>query len=458
MKPTGSVDSPLASEQDRIGGTHVRWVLLGLMVGLSMVTYLDRVNISIAARYITSAYGLSDVELGRIFSAFILAYGLFQLPGGWLGDRFGPRVVLTGAIILWSLFTALTAVAADLLPRGVIPAVYSLIAVRFLMGAGEAAAWPNFNRTIANWMAIKDRGFASSLPLAGGGLGAAITPPFIAWVMLTYGWKESFYASAVIGIMAALVWFLVARDTPETHPWVNSAELRAIHGRESIQPTQTVPVHTSQGTHTRHVPWRAILTNPNVWLLFCSAATCGYLVYIYMTWFYVYLVEARGLSKMQGAYYASGPYIAIAIMTPLGGLLGDRVTRLFGKTVGRRLVSMLGMTMAGLAVFAGVLVTNIHIAIYGLSIGGGAIYFALSSHWATTIDISKEYAGTVSGIMNWGGNIGGIASPIVTPIIARKLGWTPALEIAGGIILAGGALWLFIQPERSLSIAKLSQR
>src|SRR2546427_5453634 len=205
MNPLPSRAGLEATTGATVTATNVRWVLLSLMFILSMVTYLDRVNISIAARYITAAYGLSDVEMGKIFSAFILAYGLFQLPGGWLGDRFGPRVVLTGSIILWSLFTALTAFVADFVPRSVIPAVHSLIAARFLVGAGEAPAWPNFNRTIANWMAVKDRGFASSLPLAGGGLGAAITPPFIAWVMLTYGWKESFYASAGIGIVAALV-------------------------------------------------------------------------------------------------------------------------------------------------------------------------------------------------------------------------------------------------------------
>src|SRR5207253_1992251 len=198
-------------------------------------------------------------------------------------------------------------------------------------------------------------------------------------------------------------------------------------------------------------PWRAIFTEPNVWLLFCCAATCGYLVYIYMTWFYVYLVEARGLSRMRGSFYTAGPFIAIALMTPIGGVLGDRVTRRFGKTVGRRLVSMAGMFTAGLAVLSGVLVTDIRIAIIGLSIGGGAIYFALSSHWATTIDISKEHAGTVSGVMNWGGNIGGMASPILTPILARMLGWTPALELAAAIIVAGAGLWMLIQPERSLS-------
>ncbi|HVB58213.1 MAG TPA: MFS transporter [Candidatus Acidoferrales bacterium] len=153
---------------------------------------------------------------------------------------------------------------------------------------------------------------------------------------------------------------------------------------------------------------------------------------------------------MEGAYYTVGPYIAIVILTPLGGLWGDRVARRFGKTTGRRLVSMTGMFVAGFAVFGGGLVSNIHIAIYGLSIGGGAIYFALSSHWATTIDISKEHTGTVSGVMNLSGNVGGVMSPILTPILAHKLGWTPAFEIAGVIILAGGPLWFFVQPERPL--------
>lgn len=432
--------------------TKVRWVILLLMFALSMVTYLDRVNISIAAKYIMSAYDLSQNEMGTIFSAFILAYGLFQVPGGWLGDRLGPRAVLAGAVIWWSAFTALTALVADILPSSLVPVVWSLIIVRFCLGVGEAAAWPNFNRTVANWMAPKDRAFASSVHLAGGGLGAAATPPLIAWIMLTFGWEESFYVSALIGFAMAAVWYWYARDRPEEHPRVNKEELEIIRGADQSPAGKPFPVGPSISRASR-TPWRAIWTEPNVWLLFCSAMTCGYMVYIYMTWFYIYLVEARGLSLMRGSIYTTGPFIAMAIMTPIGGVLCDRAAKRFGKTAGRRLISMGGMVGAAITSYIGATATNVNIAIVGLSLGGGAIYFALSSHWATTIDIAQEHAGTVSGIMNWGGNMGGVISPILTPLIARTWGWTPALVIAAVILFVGSLLWFLIKPEKRLRIS-----
>lgn len=415
-----------------------------------MVTYLDRVNISIAAGQMMSSYGLSPVAMGKVFSAFILSYGLFQVPGGWLGDRFGPRIVLLGAVVWWSVFTALTAGIAKLAPATILPAVWSLVAVRFCLGMGEAAAWPNFSRSISNWMAVKERAFASSVPLAGGGLGAALTPPFIAWLMLRYGWRESFYVSALLGVVVALAWFWLARDKPELHPRVNAAELRVIHGARAA-----ATVHVSTGPAEskrarRPTPWRAIATNANVWLLFCSAMSLGYMVYIYMTWFYTYLIQARHLSVMQGSLYTTAPFIAIAVMTPVGGVLCDKAASRFGLRIGRRLISMSGMFAAGIGLFFGARISNVHAAIWGLSIGAGAVYFALSSHWATYIDISEEHAGTVSGVGNWGGNMGGMVSPLLTPILAKKWGWTPALETAAVIILLGGFLWLFIRPDKKL--------
>jgi len=425
-------------QQPAIRPSRVRWLLLALMFLVSTVTYLDRVNVSIATRYIMSDYRLSDVEMGKVFSAFIFGYGIFQVPWGWLGDRLGPRAVLTWAIFVWSIFTGLTAVAGDLFSPAIAP-VWALILVRFGMGMGEAAAWPNFNRAIANWMAQGERAFASSIPLAGGGIGAAFTPPLIAWLMVSYGWKESFFTCAALGLAVAVVWYIFARDRPEQHPGVNESELRIIRGEPLSAPAARAAT-----------PWKIILTERNVYLLFCSAACQGYLVYIFMTWFYTYLIEARHLTPMTGSLYTTGPFIAIAVMTPLGGVLSDWAARRFGLTVGRRLIAMGGMILSASALLIGASASNINLAIVGLSLGGGAIYFALSASWATTIDIAKEHAGTVSGFMNWGGNMGGMISPILTPIVARRFGWTPALQLAAAIMFAGSMLWLFIQPQRRL--------
>ena len=424
--------------------TKVRWQILGLMLLLSMITYLDRVNISIAARHMTSNYGLSDVQMGKIFSAFIVAYGLFQVPSGWLADRFGPRKILTLAILWWSLFTALTAYAADLLAPIGLPAVVSLILVRFGLGMGEAAAWPCFNRAIANWMALKERAFATSIPLAGGGAGAALTPPFIAWLMLTYGWRESFIAAGALGVIASALWYWMATDKPEQHRQVNSAEIAIIRER-SVEPARGGTVAAS-----RQIPWRMLLTNKNVWLLFSSAMSCGYMVYIYMTWFFTYLVEQRHLSQMTSSYYTVGPFIAMAVLTPIGGRISDIAAKKASLAFGRRLIAMGGMTLAGLALLIGARTANINLAIVWLSIGAGAIYFALAAHWAATIDISLPYAATISGIMNCGGNVGGFLSPILTPIFARRFGWVPAFDIAAILIILGGGLWFVINPERKI--------
>lgn len=418
----------------------VRWQILGLMLLLSMITYLDRVNISIAARLITKEYTLDDVQMGKIFSAFIFSYGLFQVPGGWLADRFGPRRVLAFSALLWSLATAATAWVGD--PAGV-PVVLSLGFVRFCVGMGEAAAWPSFNRTIAAWMAIKERGFATSVPLAGGGVGAAITPPFIAWLMLTYGWRWAFLMSAILGVVGSAIWYLRSRDTPEQHPGVNQAELEIIHAG------WPAPLKTS----ARRIPWRSLVRERNMWLLFLSAMTCGYMVYIYMTWFFTYLVEQRHLTQMASSYYTVGPFIAMAVLTPIGGIASDVIARKINLRWARRLISMGGMTAAGVSLLIGARVESISIAILWLSFGAGAIYFALASHWATTIDISQKYAGTISGVMNCGGNVGGILSPILTPLLARRFGWVPALDVAAVTILAGATIWFVINPRRNEALS-----
>jgi len=421
----------------------IRWRILALIFLVSMVTYLDRVNISIVAKNVMDTYHVSNLTMGKIFSAFILAYALFQVPGGWLADRYGPRAVLAAAVTWWSVFTALTASAAHVFPFSLFPVAWSLVIVRFCLGLGEAAAWPNFNRTIANWIAPRDRAFASSLPLAGGGLGATLTAPCIAWLTVHYGWQRAFYVSGILGLFAAILWYCYVRDRPEEHKSVNAKELRLIHQVEPHGLTAAEPA-------ARRTPWRAILTEPNVWLLAAINATCGYVIYIYFTWFFTYLIDVRHMTLMRGSIYTTGPFLAITLVTPLGGILGDRSARRYGKRFGRKLIGMGGMLIAGLALFLGSRISNSNVAIIGLSLGAGAIFLSLTSQWVVTIDISLKHAGTVSGIMNFVGNMGGMVSPIVMPLLARSLGWVPALEIASGVLIAGSMLWLPLRPDRQL--------
>ena len=424
--------------------TRIRWRIVALIVLISTVTYLDRVNVSIAAAQIMHEHGLSPAAMGRVFSAFILAYALFQLPGGWLGDRFGPRLTLGVAILWWSLFTALTAFATRIAPLAWLPPVAALCIVRFSMGMGEAAAFPNFNRTIANWVAPQERGFASSLALAGGGLGACATPPLIAWMIGAYGWREAFCVCAGLGGVASVIWISYVRDSAEQHPGVNALELRTIRGSNT---------GVALGERTRQrTPWRALLSTRSVWLLTLLNFACGYVTYIYLTWFYTYLVQVRWLSVIRGSIYAIGPFLAITLMTPLGGAICDYAARRLGTRLGRMLPGMGGMLIAGMALIAGARTANINYAIVWLSIGAGAIFVSFAAQCVVTIDICKAHAGVISGIMNFGGNAGGFISPMLMPFLAQRWGWTPALVSAAALLLVVSSLWLILQPERAIEI------
>ncbi|MEE8350273.1 MAG: MFS transporter, partial [Acidobacteriota bacterium] len=361
-----------ASVQTR---THHRWVTLSLLLVISMVTYIDRVNVSIAGRYIRDVYGLSSVEMGQIFSAFVFGYALFQIPSGWLADRVGPRRLLTFAILWWSLFTAVTALAGTLFTVSLLGVLGSFILIRFLIGAGEAAAYPSFNRIIAFWMAPGERAFANSLVLGASGLGAALTPPLIVWVMETYGWKESFYVSGLIGVGVAVVWYRYSADRPEDHSRVNALELAVIQGQER-------PRNSSQPDAGRR-SLGFLIRNRNVYLLVVSNFLFGYVAYIYLTWFYIYLVDVRGFSVLEGSFFGTLPFLAITVMTPMGGFLSDWLCRHHGKRWGRRLVVIVGMSLTAILIVIGGALEDPHLAIFSLSLGAGFLYFSLSPYWAT---------------------------------------------------------------------------
>src|SRR5574341_715034 len=204
--------------------TKIRWIILALLFLVSMVTYIDRVNISVTARQMMPAYGLTDQEMGVIFSSFVIGYALFQIPGGWLADRWGARMVLALALVWWSLCTALTAIVATTSLVDVVGLVGALALVRGSLGVGEAVALPTFNRAVANWLPANSRGLGIGISIGGIGLGSAITPPLAAWIMVNWGWQPVFYLASLLGLSMALLWWLVARNHPHQHPWTNEAE------------------------------------------------------------------------------------------------------------------------------------------------------------------------------------------------------------------------------------------
>lgn len=427
--------------------TRIRWIILALLFLISVITYIDRVNISVTARQMMPALGLTEVQMGEVFSAFIFGYALCQIPGGWLGDRWGPRRILTVAVVWWSAFTALTAVAAVLPLANMVGILGSLLCVRFLVGVGEAAALPNFNRAVANWLGPHERGLGIGIAIGGIGVGSALAPPVTAWLMVNFGWQSAFYAAAILGLFIAGAWYAYAADRPEQHPHVNEAEISLIQTATQNRADESAPV-----------PWSRLVRTSTLWWLVGSYSCLGYVAYIYMSWFYLYLVNVRGYGVLRGALFASAPFVAITLLCPLGGWATDRLARAAGVNVGRSVVGGAGMGLAALLILLGTLNHHPLLAIGLLSLGAGFLYFSVGAYWNSTVDLSKRHAGTLSGLMNTGANVGGTLSPTLTPWLADQFGWTVALGTGAAVACMGGLMWLKIRPGDGLALAGGSGR
>jgi MFS transporter, ACS family, glucarate transporter len=419
-----------------VSRTHfsVRWFLILWVFVVGAIAYLDRVNISIAGGDIAREFHLGNVQLGWVFSAFIAGYALFQAPAGWLADRYGPRLVLTLGIVWWSVFTSAITVIS---PHLAVPVV-ALIAVRFVLGMGEAVVYPASNCIVAAWIPSAERGFANGLIFSGVGFGAGVAPPLVTYFLLHYGWRASFWASAALGLAAGLVWYVSARDVPSAHPWVSDEERALI--------TAGTPRPDSASQKIPKLGWGEILSNGNLFAVTFSYFCYGYAAYIFFSWFFIYLHTVRGLDLKQSGYYSMLPFLAMAVCSPAGGWVSDRITRARGKRAGRCYLSAIAIAIsAGFLVF-GTQVGTAKLASVVLAGGAGALYFSQSCYWSMSADIGKRSAGSVSGVMNMGGQIGGVITSSLTPIIANHFGWTASFLVAAGLCAAGALAWLIVEP------------
>jgi len=420
--------------------SHVRWFLVFWLFILSAVSYLDRVNISIAGGSIAEAYHLSDVELGKVFSAMLVGYALFQTVGGRLADRFGPRRVLAGGVMWWGIFTSLTA----MVPAKIAGALFVFVAVRFLLGAGEAVIYPSANQFIARWIPTSERGIANGWIFAGVGAGAGLTPLLITQIMIRYGWRSSFWVCSIIGFAAGAVWFRSARDTPVEHAGVSASELTLI--RSGL--TQAEPENAPKAL----VSWARVVQSKEVWAVTLSYFCYGYVAWIFFSWFYRYLAKVRGLDLKASAFYTMLPFLAMLVCCLLGGVINDRLTKWQGLRVGRCGLAAVAIAVAGIFIAVGSQVQSARVASVVLAGGAGALYLSQSSFWSVTVDIAGASSGSVSGFMNMGNQIGAALTASLTPWIAARFGWTTSFLVAAALCLVGAVSWLVVDPSRQLKV------
>ena len=420
--------------------SHVRWLLVCWLFILSAVSYLDRVNISVAGRSIAEEYRLSNVQLGYVFSAMLIGYALFQTVGGRLADRFGPRRVLAAGVVWWGIFTGLTA----LVPATIRGALFLFIAIRFLLGAGEAVIYPSSNQFVAQWIPAHERGTANGWIFAGVGAGAGLSPPLITYLMLHYGWRSSFWACAIIGLIAGAIWYLMARDTPAEHPHVSANELATIRSGLTIETDLN-------GKDAGLVPWGIVLRSREVWAVTISYFCFGYTAWIFFSWFFIYLAQVRGLNLKASAFYAMLPPVAMSVCSLLGGAISDRLTKWRSPRLGRCGLATFSIALAGIFIAFGSQVQSARLASVVLAGGAGALYLSQSSFWSVTADIAGKASGSVSGFMNMGAQIGGAVTASLTPAIAARFGWTASFLVAAGLCLLGAAAWLMVDPTQTLT-------
>ncbi|HYL34045.1 MAG TPA: MFS transporter [Stellaceae bacterium] len=412
--------------------------MLFLISLMYLITYLDRVNISTVAPVISKEFGFDKATMGAIFSAFVWSYALCQIPGGWLGDRFGPRRVLTMIVAYWSVMTALTAAATG---------AASFIALRFLFGIGEGGAFPVATRSMQLWFPRQERGLVQGVSHSASRLGAAIAPPIVVAIIATLGWHWVFYICGAIGILWAALWYGCYRNLPEEQESVSKEELAYIRGVDAngnIKPPQI--------EKTASVPWGTLFRSPNMWAIMCAYFTYVYCLWIFLSWLPSYLFEARHLTLIKVGIFASLPLWAGVIGDTVGGVAVDQLLIKTGNTkLAHRTVAIVGMLGCAACIVPAALATNAYAAIACLT---GAMFFlecTIGPSWAVPMHVGGKYSGTVSGVMNMAGNIGGALSPLVFGVLVQLGSWVAPFVVAACLLVFGAAVWAFwLDPEVSV--------
>jgi sugar phosphate permease len=419
--------------------TKTRWVVLVLISLMYLITYMDRSNISIAAPAIAKEFGLGKTAMGLVFSAFLWAYSIGQIPGGWLGDRFGPRRVLLSIIPIWSVIVAMT---------GITVGMVSLIATRFFLGLFEAGAFPIATRAMQLWYPKSERGRVHGITHSFSRFAVAVTPLVAVSILVAFGWRTIFYIFGTAGLLWSLAFYLFYRNLPEEHPSVNRFELAHIRG---CNPDGTIKAAVDP--HTRPaVPWKLIFRSANMWYIAAGYGCFFYGTYFFLTWFPTYLLEYRHLSLKALGTVASLPLLVGMVGDIVGGTLTDKVYKKTGKLrFARRVVAAPAMLASGACLIPAAMTHSAWTAILCLTASLFFLELVIGPAWAVPMDVGGEYSGTVTGVMNMAGSLAASISPVVFGLFAQKGFWIAPFFVTASVMLTGTLIWTFlINPEVSV--------
>ncbi len=398
------------------------WGLVALLFLTAVGSYLCRVNISVVGALIMRDLGFSQIDMGRLFSAFVLGYALFQIPAGAAADRWGARIVLALAAFTWVLTTAAIAgLGRGPWVGGAVSSFAVLLGLRFILGVFEAPTFPSSAQGVAQWIAPVHQGFANGIVMGAVGVASAITPAILSRVMVHWGWRPAMMVSAIPALAVSVTWM-------------------------SLRSARRSPARPAEG----HASTKG---GPSLWsrsfvLLIVSYTLEGYVAYIFIFWFYLYLVDVRHFDLVRSGNLSSLPGLLSVISIPLGGFISDRlVAGPMGLRWGRRAIPIIGLTGSGILLVLGAGTNNPEAAVVYLALATASVLSVEGPFWATMMEVAGARSGIAGGILNCGSNIGGAISPALTPILAAYMGWKNALYVAAALALLGAGLWLGISPS-----------
>jgi MFS transporter, ACS family, glucarate transporter len=407
-----------------------RYKVLTALFLLSIITFLDRVCMNVVSKYVKADLGINNQELGYILGAFSLAYALFEMPTGILGDRIGARRVLTRVVFWWSGFTALTALSFNL---------FYLIVVRFLFGAGEAGAYPNASIVIAKWFPSVEVGRAQSVIWTASRIGGALTPLLVLPLVHAVGWRWAFVVLGLIGCAWATFWHLWFRDEPSEISGISKDEVDEIEANRAANP------------RSHAINWQQIIRNPNVWALMLMCHLFFYAAYFFTNWSNTYFQEGRHMTEDQAKNFVSLSYFLGAIGCIVGGFASDYFSKKFGLKIGRRIVGVFGLASSSLMFLAAGMTKDDTLAGYLLGLCVLLKDLTLPVAFAVCVDIGKQNSGTVAGAMNFAGQLGGFFITIIFGTIVEKTGnFNVPLFLIAGCLAVASLLWFKIDASKSL--------